>query len=45
MKEIFEEIMPENFPELKKKNSRPQNERVPITIHKKTHLLIFFGMK
>ena len=33
------------FPRIKKKNSRPQNERVPITIHKKTHLLIFFGMK
>lgn len=44
MMEIFEEIMSENFPEFKK-NSRPQNERVPITIQKKTHLLIFFGMK
>lgn len=41
MMEIFEEIMSENFPEFKK-NSRPQNERVPITIQKKTHVLIFF---
>lgn len=32
------------FPRIQK-NSRPQNEEVPITIQKKTHLLIFFGMK